>query len=622
MQPDTPRPLIQLQGFTLLEPTRHAEEAVEVVPTERAKRRLVPNQISIGDMDDREFRTLRATTISEADLLEPISVVILAEPGNGVDPRERELTIESVLTQLYPKIELVLEDQDWVYANGFDTEAQIDLRRFEPSGVSLKSSLRSALAEVSCDLTVILRLGDLLSVDALYQLRTRANRYPSSSVFYSDMIHFDATGQRHSPVWHGSWDWLLMLQCNAAEGLVAVRTRSLSNVVIEDVNRFGLLGWSLCLELSGESAITSPIHIPNLLYVKSDHLVRRNPERFTHHAEPIPELEVLQADGVANPPEAYNAQMTALSLVRSFLTERNIAIQVSEVKQQNHLQLVTPPTRFTKVSAIIPTRNAPVLLANLIDSLSDERSLDMEFIIIDDNSDQADAIEFLETIDGGLPPNAKVIRSELGSMNYSKLVNIGREQADGEYLIILSEDVEFASVEALAQMVGLMEFDDIGMVGARLLAPDLLIAHAGLAVGTDRLFRGYLVGSDPRSDDADGIAKLVHRASAVTGALQLVKASIFDHLGGYDSDRFPNCFGDVDFCLRIGQLGYQVVVDTRPVIFKHRRNTNSYVLASHYHLNSWLREQEAFAQRWAGRLVADPFFPRSRDTKLAWEANA
>ena len=45
---------------------------------------------------------------------------------------------------------------------------------------------------------------------------------------------------------------------------------------------------------------------------------------------------------------------------------------------------------------------------------------------------------------------------------------------------------------------------------------------------------------------------------AVTGACLLVKASVWDEVGGLD-EKFAVAFNDVDFCLRVRDAGYRIV---------------------------------------------------------------
>ena len=52
-------------------------------------------------------------------------------------------------------------------------------------------------------------------------------------------------------------------------------------------------------------------------------------------------------------------------------------------------------------------------------------------------------------------------------------------------------------------------------------------------------------------------AATVQDFSAVTGACLLVKASVWDEVGGLD-EKFAVAFNDVDFCLRVRDAGYRV----------------------------------------------------------------
>jgi GT2 family glycosyltransferase len=47
--------------------------------------------------------------------------------------------------------------------------------------------------------------------------------------------------------------------------------------------------------------------------------------------------------------------------------------------------------------------------------------------------------------------------------------------------------------------------------------------------------------------------------SAVTAACLLTKRDLFQEVGGFDEERLPVIFNDVDLCLKMRQAGYLIV---------------------------------------------------------------
>ena len=120
-------------------------------------------------------------------------------------------------------------------------------------------------------------------------------------------------------------------------------------------------------------------------------------------------------------------------------------------------------------------------------------------------------------------------------------------------MILLNNDVLplpgwLAALERYAE-----EHPRAGIVGALLLWPDRSVQHAGVVVGSDGFLR-HLYAGLPGDHPAPRRSR---RLQAVTGAVMLVRRSVWDELGGLDEE-FRNSFEDIDLCLRAGQLGYEV----------------------------------------------------------------
>jgi hypothetical protein len=62
---------------------------------------------------------------------------------------------------------------------------------------------------------------------------------------------------------------------------------------------------------------------------------------------------------------------------------------------------------------------------------------------------------------------------------------------------------------------------------------------------------------------------------AVTGALQMMRRVIFNKVGGYDQG-YKLAFGDIDFCLRVYQAGYQIVYTPYTQIYHHEGSSRGY----------------------------------------------
>ena len=141
-----------------------------------------------------------------------------------------------------------------------------------------------------------------------------------------------------------------------------------------------------------------------------------------------------------------------------------------------------------------------------------------------------------------------------GQFNFSRAVNAGVRATDGDWILLLNDDV------ALPRHGGHRWLGDLSrkradVKGVCLVSPDeWTIEHAGVVFegpGGLPCHRGW---QRPASVEyADG------EALAVTAAAMMIRRSVFDDLGGFD-ESFPINYGDVDFCLRARELGHRTMV--------------------------------------------------------------
>jgi glycosyl transferase family 2 len=94
---------------------------------------------------------------------------------------------------------------------------------------------------------------------------------------------------------------------------------------------------------------------------------------------------------------------------------------------------------------------------------------------------------------------------------------------------------------------------DAAVVGSKLLYPDGTIQHAGVAFNLAGDPLHIYVGC-PGECAAVNTSR---RFQAVTAACLLIRRDVFELSGGFDTD-YLNDLEDVDLCLRLGELGFEV----------------------------------------------------------------
>jgi hypothetical protein len=52
---------------------------------------------------------------------------------------------------------------------------------------------------------------------------------------------------------------------------------------------------------------------------------------------------------------------------------------------------------------------------------------------------------------------------------------------------------------------------------------------------------------------------VIQNISAVSASCMAIRRDVFNAAGGFDSATFPNCYGDIDLCLRLRDQGLRTV---------------------------------------------------------------
>ncbi|MFD1106743.1 glycosyltransferase [Sphingobium olei] len=217
------------------------------------------------------------------------------------------------------------------------------------------------------------------------------------------------------------------------------------------------------------------------------------------------------------------------------------------------------------VSVIIPTRNRVDLLRTCLEGVAAAEYPSVEIIIIDNDSDDPETLGYLAMLD---PARHRVLRHS-GAFNYSAINNRAAQEAQGQLLCLLNNDIETTDRTWLATMATQALRPEVGAVGARLLYPDGRIQHAGVVIGV-----GNAAGHAHRFLRADEEGyfsrhNLPQFTTAVTAACLVVEREKFMAVGGLNERDFPVAFNDVDFCLRLNQRGWQSLYEPRATLIHH-----------------------------------------------------
>ena len=242
-----------------------------------------------------------------------------------------------------------------------------------------------------------------------------------------------------------------------------------------------------------------------------------------------------------------------------------------------------------KVSIVIPLFNSIHFTRNIIPALLSDKSLTKKEIILVDNGSSDGTNELLV----GFGSQIKKITNSVNK-NFSGACNQGAGIALGEYILFLNNDVDLLP-GWLDNMVAVLDNHlDVGVVGNLQLFPNSnKVHHCGMYFNEHGLPIHYLEGVDQN----DPRVLIYREMQCVTGACLLMRAGLFQVLGGFD-EKFRNGYEDVDLCLRARAINWKIAYTPNSKIIHHvsrspGRSTHS------------IPNENLFLSRWAGRVSPD-----------------
>ena len=221
------------------------------------------------------------------------------------------------------------------------------------------------------------------------------------------------------------------------------------------------------------------------------------------------------------------------------------------------------------VSILIPNKDQVDTLDKCLRSIEERTDYDnYEIIIIENNSTEQKTFDYYNQI---CNDKIRVVYWKK-EFNYSAINNFGVDQAKGEYLLLLNNDMEVISRDWMSELLGHCQRPEVGAVGARLYYPDDTVQHAGIIIGLGGDAGRVFVGMKR------GYTGYMHRAaiqqdlSAVTAACMMIKRSVFEEAGRLE-EQLKVAFNDVDLCLKIRKNGYLIVYDPYVELYHYESKT-------------------------------------------------
>lgn len=503
------------------------------------------------------------------------------------------LTLRSLLTQVLGDWELhVVAEGDM--PEPFKAESRLFWHRRD--GARPAEALNRVLLASNAPLIALIDAGDQLAPHALFAVGDALFRHPEWLAFYSDEDRIDQQDVRSAPHFKPDFNLDLMRSMPYVGGLLAVRRELFAEIGGFDPDWDGVEEYALSLRLAERLGADAFGHVADILY-----------HRLIGSGRSLRPMEQICADM----PRAVRAHLDRLGIKA-----------VVETGAQPHFCRVVYQHDGPEplVSIIIPTKNQLALLKRCIEAvLQKTRYQNYEIIVVDNGSDEEDAVGYLRVIEekyDDIGSRVRVLRHP-GAFNYSVVNNRAvREAARGEYICLLNNDAAPLDGAWLGEMMQLARRPDVGVVGAKLFYPDGHIQHGGVILGV-----GWGSPADHPYNREPGNAfgywgrlQVVQDFSAVTAACMVTRRSVYEQVNGLDEGAFAVAYNDVDYCLKVRQAGF-LVAWTPYALLLHESSAS---LKSGVELKSieeknarFARERDAMYARWMPLIAFDPAYNRN-----------
>lgn len=492
--------------------------------------------------------------------------------------------IESVRSQSFPFWELCLANAD-----PEDREVAEILERYcredrrirvknlkENKGIS--ENTNAALAMARGEFVGLLDHDDLLAPDALYEMAARLEKDGGIDVFYTDEDKVTTDLSEHfQPHLKPDFNLDLLRSNNYICHFFVVRRE-----IAERIGGFrpefnGAQDYDFIFRCTEEAE--KIVHIPRILYHWRVH-------------------SASTADNPASKMYAYEAGKRA---IEGNLERSGVRGVVSLRQDYGFYDVHYPVEGEPLVSILIPNKDQKETLMHCIHSVLETSTWkNLEILIIENNSEQEETFACYRELEKD--PRIRILTYPGKTFNYSAINNFGVQQAKGEYLLFLNNDIEVITPDWIEQMLGNCQRPEVGIVGAKLYYPDNTIQHAGIIIGIGGIAGHAFLGLARAKSGYIHKASLQMDYSAVTAACMMMKAEAFRKAGGFE-EKLTVAFNDVDLCLRTVEQGWLVVYDPHVEMY-HYESKSRGAEDSEEKLRRFQQEIEFMRTRWI-RLLKD-----------------
>lgn len=540
-------------------------------------------------------------------------LISIITPVYNPYPQHLITAIESVLKQKYQNWELILVDDSSTDENIVKIINKYACKDHRIKGIfrdingHICRASNDGLSIAKGDFIALLDHDDYLWPHALDEVVKIINLHPHVNFIYSDEDKIGEDGITHcDPFFKPDWSPHFLWSCNYITHFSVIRSSIIKKVNGFRVGTEGAQDWDLFLRIVEEikgyqqhpwKEDCSIIHIPTILYSWRKSKQSTSSEKHGAHAKAY----------------AYPNQLSSL-IDAMKVNNGGMAFPTKYIG----LYEAIPTNAIVdhKISIIIPTKNNFKLLSDCLTSIHLSAHSNYEIILIDTGSTD-EVLNNTEILLNELFFNKHQLIQWKKPFNYSEICNYGAKQAKSDILVFLNDDTKVISKDWLTKMSNYAVRPEVGAVGARLLYPHGRIQHTGLIIGKESnkildvqgFVSPFFSMASPLKNYGISTVLLdtIRDYSAVTGACLMIQKKKHNQIKGFDP-KLAVAFNDVDYCLKLLELGLFNVVLPNVQLFHHESASLGRPGEIKRDLKLFAQEIIGMKKKWHKKIENDHFF--------------
>lgn len=515
-----------------------------------------------------------------------ISVII---PVYNVSESVLDECINSVLNQTYDNFEICIADDNSTLEetkttlNKYENNSKIKIKYRKNNGM-ISKCMNSAIGLATGEFVCFLDNDDMLDKDALYYVVKELNDNRKLDLIYTDEDKLDERGLYCDPHFKPDYSPDTLLSLNYICHLTVIRKQLGDKIGWFRSEYDGAQDYDLLLRVTENT--TNISHISRILY---------------HWRKSATSTS-------ANNNNKDYARLAGKRALEDALKRRKINGEVLLDKRSPFYIIAYKLKEEPKVSIVIPTKDHKELLSKCISSIYKYTVYkNYEIIIVDNNSKEHDALEYLKEIEEKYE-NIKVIHDK-NEFNFSKINNDAIKNLDTDYILLLNNDTEVITERWLSIMVGYASQAHVGCVGAKLLYSDETIQHAGVILGLGGVASHAYIGTERNAIGYFGRLCVPYNYSANTAACLMVSKDKFDEVGGLN-EKLKVAYNDIDFNIKLLKKGYYNVFLPQVELF-HYESKSRGLDTKGEKKERFLKETKYMNDMWADILYSDKYYNKN-----------